>query len=292
MRILSNSVVLAALMSVSTANDGFSNKIKITSSNPTEENIMSLVNEVAGNYRYKYALSPEMLDLNEEARRALIEIPGHARYFVNRIEESRVKYTDKEIMGGYAYDYEESKGGFGSLAHLKSPEVVWECGKYLYDQRQDRKIKGPAYFDDTRPSLAVMASMVLFYSDIRDYPVKSEMEHRKVEPMKEIEYLMAPIEKSQVWWEEVKSGKRALSFIGEDVEYRFKPDGTWEKFPYTGPPDPPKVRESEAKPVSEVSKPAANPAKQDWEKHWPWLAGGVALLTAIIVWFRRTAKAA
>ena len=33
---------------------------------------------------------------------------------------------------------------------------------------------------------------------------------------------------TRAWWEEIKSGKRAFSYKGQKVEYRFKPDGTWE----------------------------------------------------------------
>ena len=42
---------------------------------------------------------------------------------------------------------------------------------------------------------------------------------------------------TRAWWEEVKSGKLTFSFKGQAVEYRFRPDGTWETIPIANPPD-------------------------------------------------------
>jgi hypothetical protein len=36
------------------------------------------------------------------------------------------------------------------------------------------------------------------------------------------------LEKTRIWWDKVKSGELSFSFEGQDVEYRFLPDGSWE----------------------------------------------------------------
>ena len=53
------------------------------------------------------------------------------------------------------------------------------------------------------------------------------------------------VDQCRAWWEKVKSGKIAFSLVGQNVEYRFKPDGTWESSLIDNPTDdvvkPPKV---------------------------------------------------
>lgn len=220
----------------------------------------------------------------------LISVSGHAKYFGDRLEGARSKYTPDQISRDLAEDYNRKTGDFWVLIYLKSPETITLLGNYLNDPRVDlRGGRNDPRYHDIRPTFAAMSAEMLREMEIREFPVKKYCEHFAGDPLAPVKYLMAPIEKSQVWWEEVKSGKRALSFVGEDVEYRFKPDGSWEKFPYTGPPDSPKVKESKAKWASEISKPA--PVK-DWKKQWPWLAAAVTLLLVIVAWFMKTAKAA
>ena len=60
----------------------------------------------------------------------------------------------------------------------------------------------------------------------------------------------------QSWWEEIKSGKRTFSFKGKKVEYRFKPDGTWETLAMANPPDD-GPKPTPAKPES--TRPEKNP---------------------------------
>jgi hypothetical protein len=49
---------------------------------------------------------------------------------------------------------------------------------------------------------------------------------------------------TRTWWEQIRSGQRTFSFKGQGVEYRFKPDGTWDTIRIANPADDdPKVPE-------------------------------------------------
>jgi hypothetical protein len=90
------------------------------------------------------------------------------------------------------------------------------------------------------------------------------------------------------WWDDIKSGNRAFSFLGQKVEYRFKPDGTWETIALANPPnDAPeatKARDSnEERAAKRLSQP---PERQDHPQttFWIWLLGGLLLAGTIGYW--------
>jgi hypothetical protein len=97
------------------------------------------------------------------------------------------------------------------------------------------------------------------------------------------------------WWEEVKSGKRTFSFKGQAVEYRFRPDGTWETIPIANPPDD-GPKPVPAAPDSEIQTPPSETVDsvkpEDHYLLW-WITGiaGVLLAVALALFikFRRTA---
>ena len=107
--------------------------------------------------------------------------------------------------------------------------------------------------------------------------------------------------KFRAWWEEVKSGKRTFSFVGQKVEYRFKPDGSWETVTIATPPDDqpklpdaaPPQRENEpeeeriAKPqsVERVSIAAEGPVFALWK--WPIAAFFLLILLGLWAKLRR-----
>ncbi len=83
-----------------------------------------------------------------------------------------------------------------------------------------------------------------------------------------------------------KIDRRSFSFKGQKVEYRFKPDGTWETFAMTNPPDdgpkPPHPKADskrpDRKPLPGPDKPADNTV----------MAGIIAFVTFLIlgvIWY-------
>ena len=93
--------------------------------------------------------------------------------------------------------------------------------------------------------------------------------------------------KTRAWYQEVKAGKRTFSFVGQKVEYRFKPDGTWDTIALANA-DIDAIIEPVAPPATPANVAAvlANPnntaAKESpW---WTWLIGALLVVTASIAW--------
>jgi hypothetical protein len=92
----------------------------------------------------------------------------------------------------------------------------------------------------------------------------------------------------------VKTGKRTFSFKGQAVEYRFRPDGTWETISIANPPDDgpkpvPVAPNSGKRDESPATVDSVKPA--DRSLLW-WITGvaGVLLALALTLFrkFRRT----
>ena len=96
------------------------------------------------------------------------------------------------------------------------------------------------------------------------------------------------------WWEEVKTGRKAFSFKGQNVEYRFKSDDTWETLPITNPPDDDiKLPNPNPNPAFEKAPDqAAQPTKSDDTHHWLiwlWIPVLVIMAGAWRIFSRRRA---
>jgi hypothetical protein len=92
---------------------------------------------------------------------------------------------------------------------------------------------------------------------------------------------------TRAWYQEVKAGKRTFSFRGQPVEYRFKPDGTWETIALRNPPDDAitYTRPTTAKtPDTAALLPTNKNAAHKESLWWNWLIGVFSLIFAFIVW--------
>jgi hypothetical protein len=93
------------------------------------------------------------------------------------------------------------------------------------------------------------------------------------------------------WWREIEAGRKTFSFAGQKVEYRFKPDGTWDTIAIANPPDD----GPEAAADSEEDRPLRRPAPAQADSReasrgisWWWYGiGGAALLAACARLWRR-----
>jgi hypothetical protein len=99
----------------------------------------------------------------------------------------------------------------------------------------------------------------------------------------------------RAWWEEVKSGQRTFSFKGQVVEYRFRPDGTWDTIPIANPPvdgpdeNPPAATDSGKRDAPPTT---VGFVKSDDHTLWWWVAGAVGMLVALaIALFRKSRRA-
>lgn len=183
-----------------------------TTPNPKSiENLSRIVRGVGANLD---SGSPEARDLYFEARRHLLSTPGHARHFAEELEKTRAKDRTKGRIN-YAKDLHQYVAE--TLVHLPSPETVGVLGKMLEDTRDAPPPDDPMRDMNGYTMNPHLAAVALSRMKIRNYPLG-----RHFQPV------FDDFEPWLEWWKEVKAGRKTFSFEGQNVEYRFKPDGTWE----------------------------------------------------------------
>jgi hypothetical protein len=245
-------------------------------------------------------------DIYKKLQSELLSIPGHAEYAREEIEKARLS------LGALIYEvgYERTRARqFETLSQLPSPESVKVLGDYLDDDRD--LAEEPVWFPDggvagldPNSLLAVKTLNSIGLRDA-DFPPPDVGERPSLEDYAvrdkawrdiwhyEYDKRRKELDPWRAWYVEVKSGQRTFSFKGQSVEYRFKPDGTWETIPIANPPDDaPEVPESspaDRRPVAQVTK-EQPPGNAD-KTFSPYIFAALAALLALAAaWFglRRT----
>lgn len=171
------------------------------------------------------------------AQKALLSIPGHAKYYQKEIESMRAevlanaRLSDEELMkmqlaGNqpiHLWEYDEFRDeAFRILSRLPSSESVAVLGHFLNDPegRDHRDLLGH-YIDGSdaspTPPNADAAAMAIRNLGIEHPPFKTP-EGPEQRYLREGE-----VDAWKDWWNEVKDGKRTYRFIGSPIEYG--PDG-------------------------------------------------------------------
>lgn len=167
------------------------------------------------------------------AQDAIISIPGHAHYFTDQLEAMRPTREKSEYYRYRGWLF------YNTFPHIPSPEMIQVVGHYLDDFRdsdlpnlppEQRTVledaKNPYEFERKTPN-AWYASYALSEIGLRDFPpMVSHHSKGSIDNWR----------KARAWYQEVKAGQRTFSFKGKSVEYRFKPDGTWDTIPIKNPP--------------------------------------------------------
>lgn len=258
--------------------EGLRDNLANTKTNPTKENIMSLATEIAGNRKHIRLLDEDAKSATDDGVRELCQIPGHARYFADELESKRASFPPDD----YKLEYHELCITYlaNTLRYLPSPETVKVLGGYLSDERDappddPRDWNGEPYYASVSRNAATGLAML----GLRDCPLPERVIcHLDFEPMA----------KARAWYEEIESGKRAFSFRGQSVEYRFKPDGTWVTTPIANPPDdapaPPPAKPAQPAP----HQPPANTPTTVSNPLWPWITGGVLTVLAAVAYLLKS----
>jgi hypothetical protein len=230
------------------------------------------------------------------AQNAMIKIPGHANFVAKEYEQFR---KTEELWEGGATRYRLL---IHKLANLPSPETIEVLGGYLEDFKDtdtanlslenqvivNKRLKsdGDGVIIGDLPWLATYALVEI---GLRQPPLKNtKLSIYPFDPECTNQW-----KKTRAWYQEVKAGKRTFSFVGQKVEYRFKPDGTWDTIALTNAEiadvvaEPPPVS---AIPVEAPAVLAIMPAPVTKETPWwTWLIGTLLVIAAIF--YRRiTAK--
>ncbi len=249
---------------------------------PTRENVLELGTTLAALHRNFHPGDPVEIALSAELKQSLLSIDGFARIYRNAIEDERVLIAGlpprDPRRGGYNHLRRDILRGI--LPLLPTPESIRILGDYLDDERDPLPPPSPSQDWDDLPPNAELASESLMEIGLRDPPVrKSLWPHADT------------LERQRKWYAEVKSGKRTFSFEGEAVEYRFRPDGTWETLAMANPPDDapplpePKERQAKTRPAKPAVRPTvAGPSAPVWR----WGFGAVVLFVGVgwMIWKR------
>jgi len=157
------------------------------------------------------------------AQTALISLPDHAEYFERQIAEARAKTSDPWHDQNYHDTYYATAK---MLAMLPSPETLGVAGRLL-ESAQDlpsKEEKIEILKAGNRGATSFFACPAeMGASVLQALHVRGE-EDAKTASSGYLVYW-------RNWWNEVKSGRKAFSFKGQNVEYRFEPDGTWKSTP-------------------------------------------------------------
>ncbi len=231
-----------------------------------------------------YRDSPEKLQIVTDLRARLLSTPGHAQYFANKIERLHESVEGTRRGNQTSFDFWRDLYLRETLSNLPSPETVKVLGHYLDDMRHE----APPGFE--LGENAYLAMVALSRIGLRDSPVQPLKTYRKI--MDDgVDLREEPLTRLRTWYKQVESGELAFSFIGQDVEYRFNPDGTWETIPIANPPDDAPRAPGALAPEQQVQQPAPeNPDDgQDGggSTLWFWLGGFAVVFSAGIAWFIR-----
>lgn len=224
---------------------------------------------------------PRWHGLFKSAQSALLSIPGHAKYFADALERQRSSLKPREYRG----DYHNRRRLYleGVLPHLPSPETISELGKYLYDERDNPPPPNPRSDADPVPSSTRLAYMAIMSIGLRQPPVTKEAYWKETVNREDF-----ALSKTRVWFSKVKEGNLAFSFVGQKVDYRFNPDGTWETIALANPPDdaPEATKARDSKEERAAKRPSQPPGRQDhpWIPSGIWLLGGLLLAGTIGYW--------
>ena len=253
---------------------------------PTKENLMSLADEIKGNYRHRPMLAPGVIAATNAARDELCEIPGHARYIAEEIKREQEEVKEYVTSSGPRVSYDRQRAWhFETLRNLPSPETILVLGDFLSDDidtPQPRVQDGIDRGENARAN-SFFSSKTISEIELRDPPVDRESFDKLPQ-----EHLAS----TRAWWVEIEGGKRTFSFKGRNEEYRFKPDGTWETLAMVNPPD-----DGPGRPQIGQTRPARRPAiDQDKPRVSiqvtiiPWLLAFGTLVLATACWWAMRKK--
>ena len=181
--------------------------------------------------RFSIFQIPERIGVYDETRSMLLSIPGHAQYFADEIEREQKEVAHLPTSTGARVSYDAHRSDyFSTLAYLPSPETIKVVGYLLSDEKDTPVPEVSPDSDWGRNPRANCwgAAGVIANIGLRDAPVDGGPRWDEDENA---------LVKSRAWWEQIKSGQRPFSFVGEKVEYRFKPDGSWETIAMIRPPE-------------------------------------------------------
>jgi hypothetical protein len=225
------------------------------------------VNDLASNFYYSELIDENAKVWNLKLQSEIINNSNHAQIYIDQIESMYVPDENGRIVCNQKISRRQLF--YEKLNHIPSPQIVQMLGQYLFDERDKSS-------DDRfgASSNADFACGALVQIGLRNPPVP------RLTGMLPVEAGFLKKDIWQLWYEQVKAGTRSFSFEGQDVEYRFKKDGTWITTPLTN--HDPAVAHHKNEP-SPNSQPISRSQSQ-----WYWIAGILLIIVSGVAWLKRT----
>lgn len=160
--------------------------------------------------------TPEQLEISSRGKSMLLAIPGHARFFRDRLEQKK-----QDMLAGRDnyFEYTKAQEALSILAYLPSPETVAVLGELIGDPvGRDGKALGGGKIWEGDGWLPVNSQIAL--ACFEALPIENGP---KLQQSDFGEENFEGVDKWKDWWNEVKAGKRTYRFVGSPIEYG--PDG-------------------------------------------------------------------
>ncbi len=230
----------------------------------------------------------EQQEVYEKVQDLFITTPGHAEYYAIKLADARKAAADT-FESNYLKTYREAGE---MLSHLPSVETIKVLGRLLendtdyVDSKMTHKEMSDLFFkymnEGKNSPLFTNNSSALSISVLNKLGVRGLPSSNLGRYVMMDDYRNTFLK----WWDEVKSGQRTFSFVGQKIEYRFKPDGTWATIPIANPLDdgpqpipskPEAIRPEQKHPPSP---PALPPTAPSFSVSW-WLI--VCSILALVI---------
>ena len=197
--------------------------------------------------------------------------PNHAKYFQDKIEQARAKLPEGvRRHSGIHNDFETLRCYIirDTMSHIPSPEIVRALGEYLDDERDTPP---PNNWLDLR-SNAYLACSALEKIGLKNAPLPPTAGENPDN-----------LATWKLWWGPIKAGNRTFSFVGQDVDYRFRKDGSYEALSRDGAQK--RITNGASGEIENNPTKIGNPAQR-----WLILLGGSAALFAWLRWQTKRRK--
>jgi hypothetical protein len=201
------------------------NNLALAKNQPPDERIAFLALGLRNmGYRSKYhKFKSEDVDrVYQELQEFMLSTPGHARWFADEIKQKQTKIAPYPTSTGprVLYDFQRALY-FETLAHLPSPETISVLGEFLSDDvdTPEPLVSEHSDWGENPRANSFFSSKAISEIGLKDPPADSES--FDINPEKHLAL-------TRTWWREIQSGRKTFSFKGQKIEFRFKPNGTWE----------------------------------------------------------------
>lgn len=260
------------------------------------ENIRMLGEAVRKLSRNKPTFPEWRIKLYSAAREKLLAIPGHAEYFRDEIENERIALKPDSYRGSY----DRSRAWlFETFGHLPSPETIKVLGEFLDDERDLGE--RPAWTSDgilmglnpnSAHSLRILKNIGLrdpgfTQPDVGERPKREDYATWEEALLDQWIYgdtkRRTELKAWRDWYQKVRSGEMTFSFKGQDVEYRFNPDGTWETIPIANPPEDTPSLVPERKKEEKLFKTPPTFETETDQSIWAWVGVGITFVFVVVI---------